>query len=630
MASYENVVTIWETGSWRELHTMTGIVARYSLDGRLLATGGEDGEVAIWDVATGAMVRSFERHSKWVNDVLFSPDGRLLISASKDDTFIVWDVESGEKVFSGSSVTSGFNAVDYVGFNANGSLIVSTDFYNDEKIDTLVWGVDQGGQLLNKFSGHSVLVFSPDGRWRVALGGEELNEILLWDLSKLSSTGLASYSFPIEDAIRFPEAHEGLIGDFTFSPDGSLLATASIDDTAKLWRLSTDGVEPLMTLSGHGTIVDGVSLSPDGRYLASASLDGIRIWDITPSGASEWFAIDAHEASVRRFGLTADWKYLATASADGIAKVWDLASGEQLLAVTEHGAPLFGVALSPDGKLLATAGEDNIANLWKLDFSSGEPNAELLHTLIDHGDAPPVGGMFPGLTAVVFSPDGAKVATGGQDGIARIWDTKTGEQLQAIKARPEGFGITRLAFSPDGSFLVTTSDVIPGGSVAKVWDVQTGKEITISQGYTDGARIWALAISPDGERVATGSLEDKLYIWDAKTGEVKLEISTSGLGADFSPDGKYLASTSIDGTLRVWDAASREELRMYTNPDGPFFDVAFSPDGTRLIASGIGKVYGYILNLDELIQVANTRVTRWFRPEECRLYLHVEECPPAP
>jgi WD40 repeat protein len=99
------------------------------------------------------------------------------------------------------------------------------------------------------------------------------------------------------------------------------------------------------------------------------------------------------------------------------------------------------------------------------------------------------------------------------------------------------------------------------------------------------------------------------------------------MGVDFSPDGRYLATSSQDGTARVWDAVSGEELRVYTSPSGPLYDVAFTPDGKHLIASGKDFVYGYMFDLDELIRLAYARLTRWFTLDECRQFLHREDCP---
>jgi WD40 repeat protein len=305
-----------------------------------------------------------------------------------------------------------------------------------------------------------------------------------------------------------------------------------------------------------------------------------------------------------------------------------------VLAIPEHGGPLFGVAINPDGSLLATGGFDNLARIWKLDLSSERATAELVHTLKGHGEAPPVGGLFPGLTSVVFSPDGMKLATGGADGMAKIWDAGTGQELVSVQAHPDRLGITRLAFSPDGILLATVSDGTEPGlnSLAKIWDVETGEEISTFTGHIETDFIWGLAFSPDGERVATGSV-NTLKIWEAKTGRELLDLvghTYLVVGADFSPDGKYLATSSTDDTAKIWDLSTGETLRTYTSPYGDLYDITFTPDGKRFIVTGLQYVYGYVFDFDELMRFAQTRLTRWFTLEECRNYLHQDECPPPP
>jgi WD40 repeat protein len=630
-AASADEVFVWETGDARMVLSLPGRVARYSPDGSLLAAGTADGTVTIWDLATRENIHTLSGHSDWIDYVQFSPDSRMLVSHSLDDSFIVWETETGEKLFTSSARTGGYETLYSVAFSPDGRLLVSQDVYSTDKVDWKVWGVNQDWALLNQFPGDPIFVFSPDGRWLAAPEGRGLSDIILWDLSKLSGADRAILDLSAVKPIRALAAHDNVIIGFAFSPDGTLLATAGLDGTAKVWQISPDGLSPLMTLYGHKSEVNDVAFSSDGTRLATASNDGsVRIWDITPNGASEWFTLAAHSDRIRRFGLSADGKYLATASQD-MAKVWELASGRELVAIRDPGGPLFGVDISPDGSRLATGGTDNVARIWKLNLTPGAASAELVRTLSGHAGGPPVGGIFDGLNTVVFSPDGAKLATGGVDKFAKVWDVETGQELLSVLVDTDGSGVTRLAFSPDGRFLATASDDLPSGSsLATIWDIDRGRKISTYTGHNQTGRIWGMAISPDGKRVATGGGEGVLKMWDALSGEELLNLNghtSTVTGVGFSPDGKYLVSASPDGSARVWDAASGEELHAYTSPGGPFIDARFTPDGKNVIISGAGFVYGYIFDTQDLIRLAESRLTRGFTQEECQQYLHLDQCP---
>jgi WD40 repeat protein len=204
------------------------------------------------------------------------------------------------------------------------------------------------------------------------------------------------------------------------------------------------------------------------------------------------------------------------------------------LAIPSSNDPIRTVAYSPDGARLATAGDDRKARIW--DAASGQ----LLLTLSGHGDR---------IWGVAFSLDGKRLATASLDNTAKVWDATTGKELRTLSGHRNM--VLGIAFSPDGKQIATAS----ADKTAKVWDAVSGKELRTLSGRS--GTVYGVAFSPDGKRLATASADKTAKVWDAESGELLRTLSghtDSVQGIAFRGDGKLLVTASADGTARVWDA----------------------------------------------------------------------------
>ncbi|HLA12065.1 MAG TPA: caspase family protein [Pyrinomonadaceae bacterium] len=544
--SRDYTVKLWDVATGAVLRTLKGektelaaeagdwaiaFSVAFSPDGKILASGSRDYTVKLWDVATGAVLRTLEGHSQWSHSVAFSPDGRTLASGSYDSTIKLWDVATGAllRTLEGHSAP-----VSSVAFSPDGKTLASGSW--DKRVK--LWQVSTGTES-RTLEGHASrvnsVVFSRDGKTLASVNYGYAVE--LWDVA----TGTEW---------RTLQGHSQPIFAVAFSPNGKTLASGSYDLTIKLWDVST-GVE-LRTLKGYSSQINSVAFSPNGKTLASGGWDGtVKVWDVL-TGA-ELRTLKGHSGMVNSVAFSPDGKTLA--SAGDTIKLWDVAIGAELYTLKSSAS---SVAFSPDGRTLAGGCAANTVKLW--DLSS---RAEL-RMLQGHSSY---------IKTVAFSPDGRTLASGSNDKTVKLWEVATGAVLHTLKGHSEV--IYSVVFSPNGRTLASGSQ----DRTVKVWEAATGAELRDLRGHSD--TVFSVAFSIDGKTLASGSYDKTLKLWDVSTGaEVRTLKGHSFCASSvrFSPNNKYLASGSWDMSIKVWELRSGKELASLIALDEHDW-IVVAPDG---------------------------------------------------
>ncbi|KAI0977457.1 vegetative incompatibility protein HET-E-1 [Xylaria arbuscula] len=393
------------------------------------------------------------------------------------------------------------------------------------------------------------VVFSPDGRTVASASHDDT--VRVWSADN-------------GDCLQTLEGHTGSVRSVVFSPDGKTVASASGDNTVRVW--SADKGDCLQTLEGHTDSVESVAFSPDGRTVASASGDNtVRVWSADKGDCLQ--TLEGHTGSVRSVVFSPDGRTVASASRDNTVRVWSADKGDCLQTLEGHTNSVESVAFSPDGRTVASASGDKTVRVWSAD------KGDCLQTLEGHTSW---------VRSVVFSPDGRTVASASHDDTVRVWSADKGDCLQTLEGHTGK--VKSVVFSPDGKTVVSAS----GDNTVRVWSADKGDCLQTLEGHTDSVR--SVAFSPDGRTVASASRDNTVRVWSADKGDClqTLEGHTDSVGSVvFSPDGRTVASASYDDTVRVWSADKGNCLQTLEGHTDPVWSVAFSPDG-RTVASASG------------------------------------------
>lgn len=514
----------------------------FSPDGKKIAIACSHIGIWIHDAHTGEDIALLTGHTDAVTAVVYSPDGKHIASGSYDKTVRVWDANSYKLIATLSGHTGDTRALA---------------FSSDSK--TLASGAVRSSQIRrNNFWGN---MEAPEPE-------NADSSVRLWDLANMKE------KFTLT-------GHTGWITALKFSPDDTMLASASTDGTVRLWNADNGKQHALLKGGGQGP--NAVLFSPNGKRIATQNSNGVvRLWD-THSG--NIIAV-YQECNLGVIAFSPDSSTFVTCHGVEMTTVrlWDAYSGKPKAELDAKLNSVDSIAYSPDGlRIVSTEDQTNTTIRW-LDVNTLKGNSkEEKHS--ETLKSPQKTLTLTGIVSrLAFSPEGSKFASWNSNEI-KLWDADTGIQKAEFSypgQRSHRYGHPFVLFSKNGKTFAC------GDGTTKIWlfDGETYKYHATLNGHTDS--VIAAALSPDGKTFASASKENTLILWDVKTGKTLAKLTGHSevvLSLAFSSDSKILASGSADKTIFLWDAYSGKPMKMLVGHTKKVDRVLFSNDQTVLASA---------------------------------------------
>jgi WD40 repeat protein len=544
-AGADNSARVWDFPSSNHLRAFDladqARAVAASNDGKLVAGGGKDGKVKVWNSADGKLVHDLAAHTGAVTGLAFSPNGQMLVSCGSDSTLRFVNVPDGKTL---AHFAAHAGAVTGVAYSPGSGAVYTTGQDGTLKFWTLP-PVASRGLAAPLTESVSALALSPDGTQIVAGAGKGVRVAALANGQTVASLA-------------------GAPGDVTSvagAPGNALVAAGTSDRRVVVWETKTGKL--LAQPVAHGGAVTALAFNGAANQLATVGKDGmLRLWAVPPVPTRSLAQPDAVRAAV----LAPDGKHLVTGGADKMVRLYKL---DKLQAperqLSGHGAAVNAVAVSPDGKTIASAGDDEVIRFWSP--AKGEQTAQ-------------VGAHARPVVSLAFNPAGNQVLSASLDGTVKVFAVPVAAGKGVFS---HAGAVTSAALSPDGTRLLTGC----ADKQVRAWNLTTAQVERTWTGPTLG--VQAVAWAPKGDRVAAGGEDKSLFVWEAagmKEVRKLVNLPAAVHSVALSPDGKHVAAGLADGSVRLWDIASGKEENAYTPHKGAVNALLFSLKGDALLSGG--------------------------------------------